>query len=252
MSEHAGSIDRGDGVQLAYRRIAGRAPGVVFLGGFNSDMTGSKAADLAAFCAEQGRGFLRFDYSGHGASGGVFAEGTIGRWLDDATLMLDRLSAGPMVLVGSSMGGWIALLLALRRPARVAGLVGIAAAPDFTTRIEAMLTPEARTEMERTGVWLRPGQYGDPFPIAGALLAEGRTHLLLDKPIPLDIPVRLLHGQRDPDVPWQHSLAIAERLAGTDVQVRLVKDGDHRLSTPSNLALLRQEVAALLGPSLIG
>ena len=247
MTEQAGSIDRGDSVQLAYRRIAGRTPGVVFLGGFNSDMTGSKAADLAAFCAEQGRAFLRFDYSGHGASGGEFAQGTIGRWLEDATLLLDRLSAGPVVLVGSSMGGWISLLLALRRPQRVAGLVGIAAAPDFTTRIEAMLPPEARAEMERTGVWQRPSQYGAPYPIARALLEEGRNHLLLDKPIPLEIPVRLLHGQQDPDVPWQHSLAIAERIVGADVQVRLVKDGDHRLSTPRDLALLRQEVAALLG-----
>ncbi len=247
MTEQAGSLDRGDGVQLAYRRIAGRTPGVVFLGGFNSDMTGSKAEDLAAFCAEQGRAFLRFDYSGHGASGGEFAQGTIGRWLEDATLLLDRLSAGPVVLVGSSMGGWIALLLALRRPQRVAGLVGIAAAPDFTTRIEAALSPEARAEMERTGVWLRPSQYGAPYPIARALLEDGRHHLLLDKPIPLEIPVRLLHGQQDPDVPWQHSLTIAERIAGSDVQVRLVKDGDHRLSTPRDLALLRQEVGALLG-----
>ena len=145
------------------------------------------------------------------------------------------------------MGGWISLLLALRRPQRVAGLVGIAAAPDFTTRIEAMLPPEARAEMERTGVWQRPSQYGAPYPIARALLEEGRNHLLLDKPIPLEIPVRLLHGQQDPDVPWQHSLAIAERIVGADVQVRLVKDGDHRLSTPRDLALLRQEVAALLG-----
>ena len=247
MSEVSGSIDRGDGVQLAYRLIAGRTPGVIFLGGFNSDMTGSKPADLAAFCAEQGHAFLRFDYSGHGASGGSFAEGTIGRWLDDATLMLDRLSAGPVVLVGSSMGGWIALLLALRRPQRVAALVGIAAAPDFTTRIDAMLPPQAREEMDRTGVWLRPSQYGAPFPIARALLEEGRRHLLLHQPIPLGIPVRLLHGQQDPDVPWQHSITVAERIAGPDVQVRLVKDGDHRLSTPRDLALLRQEVASLLG-----
>jgi pimeloyl-ACP methyl ester carboxylesterase len=130
----------------------------------------------------------------------------------------------------------------------VAGLVGIAAAPDFTTRIEAALTPEARAEMERSGVWLRPSQYGAPYPIARALLDEGRHHLMLHQPIPLTIPVRLLHGQQDPDVPWQHSLTIAERIAGPDVQVRLVKDGDHRLSTPGNLALLRQEVAGLLGP----
>ncbi len=245
--EQAGTLDRGDGVLLAYRHRAGATPGVVFLGGFNSDMTGSKAEDLSAFCAEQGRAFLRFDYSGHGASGGVFAEGTIGRWLDDATLMLDRLTAGPQVLVGSSMGGWLALLLALRRPGRVRGLVGVAAAPDFVTRIEAGLTAEARAEMDRTGVWLRPSQYGAPYPIARELVREGHDHLLLDKPIPLAMPVRLLHGQQDPDVPWQLALTIAARLESPDVQVRLVKDGDHRLSTPRDLALLRQEVAGLLG-----
>jgi pimeloyl-ACP methyl ester carboxylesterase len=245
MTEESGVLDIGDGVRLAYRRVAGAGPGVMFLGGFNSDMTGTKAEDLAAFCAEQGRAFLRFDYSGHGASGGRFVDGTIGGWLDDATLMLDRMTEGPQILVGSSMGGWISLLLSLRRPQRVAGLIGIAAAPDFTTRIEAALSAEARAEMERNGVWLRPSQYGEPYPIARRLLEEGREHLLLEKPIPLAIPVRLLHGQRDPDVPWQLSLTIAERIAGDDVQVHLVKDGDHRLSTPRDLALLRRTLAAL-------
>jgi pimeloyl-ACP methyl ester carboxylesterase len=246
MTEESGVFDIGDGVRLAYRRMAGAGPGVMFLGGFNSDMTGTKAEDLAAFCAEQGRAFLRFDYSGHGASGGRFVDGTIGGWLDDATLMLDRMTEGPQVLVGSSMGGWISLLLALRRPQRVAGLIGIAAAPDFTTRIEAALPAEARAEMARNGVWLRPSQYGEPYPIARRLLEEGREHLLLERPIPLAIPVRLLHGQRDPDVPWQLSLTIAERIAGDDVQVHLVKDGDHRLSTPRDLALLRRTLATLL------
>jgi pimeloyl-ACP methyl ester carboxylesterase len=132
-AEQAGRLDRGDGVELAWRRLPGRGPGVVFLGGFNSDMTGSKAEDLSAFCAAQGRAFLRFDYSGHGTSGGRFEDGTIGRWAADAAAVLDALTEGPQILVGSSMGGWIALLLALRRPGRVAGLVGIAAAPDFTT-----------------------------------------------------------------------------------------------------------------------
>lgn len=239
-------VTRPDGLKLAYRRQAGAGPGVVFLGGFNSDMTGSKAEDLAAFCAGQGRAFLRFDYSGHGASEGRFQDGTIGQWLDDATLMLDRLTEGPQVLVGSSMGGWLSLLLALRRPARVRGLVLIAAAPDFVLRIEEALSPAARAEMDRTGVWLRPSQYGDPYPIARRLLEEGKHHLLLHAPIPLRIPVRLLHGQRDPDVPWQLSLTIAEKLAGDDVQVLLVKDGDHRLSTPRDLALLRAAVAGLL------
>ena len=246
--EEGGRLDRGDGVGLAWRRRAGRGPGVVFLGGFNSDMTGTKAEALSAFCAETGRAFLRFDYSGHGASGGRFVDGTIGRWAADAACVLDALTEGPQVLVGSSMGGWIALLLAARlRPARVSGLIGIAAAPDFTRRIEEGLAPEARAAIARDGVWHRPSAYGDPYPITRALLEEGRDHLLLDAPIPLAIPVRLLHGQRDPDVPWTLSLTVAERIAGPDVQVTLVKDGDHRLSRPQDLLLLRRTLAGLLG-----
>nr|WP_255466886.1 alpha/beta hydrolase [Roseicella aquatilis] len=239
-------MDRGDGVELAWRRRAGRGPGVVFLGGFNSDMTGTKAEDLSAFCAERGQAFLRFDYSGHGASGGRFEEGTIGRWAADAEAVLETLTEGPQVLVGSSMGGWIALLLALRRPERLAGLIGIAAAPDFTARIEEALPPEVRAAIERDGVWHRPSQYGDPYPITRALLEDGRAHLLLHGPVPIATPVRLLHGQGDPDVPWDLSLRIAERVTGPDVQVMLVKDGDHRLSRPQDLALLRRTVAALL------
>ena len=246
MAEQAGTLDRA-GTALAYRRLAGRGPGVVFLGGFNSDMTGSKAEALAAHCAAEGRAFLRFDYAGHGASGGRFVDGTIGRWLDDATHMLDHLTEGPQLLVGSSMGGWLALLLALRRPRRVKALIGIAAAPDFTTRIEAALSEEARADLARDGVWYRPSQYGDAYPITAELLREGRAQLLMQRPIPLEIPVRLLHGQQDPDVPWALSLAIAERLVGTDVEVTLVKNGDHRLSTPADLALLRRTLGALLG-----
>lgn len=247
-AEESGRLDRGDGVELAWRRRAGRGPGIVFLGGFNSDMTGSKAEDLAAFCAATGRAFLRFDYSGHGASGGRFEDGTIGRWAADAASVLDALTTGPQVLVGSSMGGWIALLLAARlRPARVAGLVGIAAAPDFTRRMAEGLAPEARAAIARDGVWLRPSQYGEPYPITRALIEEGANHLLLDAAIPVTVPVRLLHGQEDPDVPWTLSLTIAERIAGPDVQVTLVKDGDHRLSRPADLALLRRTLGALLG-----
>ena len=245
-AEEAGRLDRGDGVELAWRRIAGRGPGVVFLGGFNSDMTGTKAEDLAAFCTARGRAFLRFDYSGHGASGGRFVDGTIGRWAEDAACVLDRLTEGPQILVGSSMGGWIALLLALRRPERVKALVGIAAAPDFTARISEELPPEGRAAIQRDGVWHRPSAYGDPYPITRALLEEGRNHLLLQGPVPLSIPIRLLHGQQDPDVPWELSLRIAKAITGPDVQVVLVKDGDHRLSRPQDLALLRRTLAALL------
>ena len=258
MSEAVGRLDRGDGVELAWRRRAGRAPGVVFLGGFNSDMTGSKAEDLSAFCAERGQAFLRFDYSGHGASGGKFAEGTIGRWAADAEAVLDALTEGPQVLIGSSMGGWISLLLALRRADgaeresqaqgwRLAGLIGIAAAPDFTARIEEALPPGPRAAIERDGVWHRPSAYGDPYPITRALLEDGRRHLLLHAPVPVTAPVRLLQGQQDADVPWDTALRIAAAVTGPDVQVTLVKDGDHRLSRPQDLALLRRTLAPLLG-----
>jgi hypothetical protein len=247
-AEETGRFDRGDGVELAWRRLRGRGPGVVFLGGFNSDMTGTKAEELSAFCAGEGRAFLRFDYSGHGASGGRFADGTIGRWLEDATFAFDRLTEGPQVLVGSSMGGWIALLLALRRPERVAALVGIAAAPDFTARIAEELPPDAREAIAREGVWHRPSEYGAPYPITRALLEDGERHMLLrgGGPIAISAPVRLLHGQRDPDVPWKLSLRVAEAVASEDAQVVLVKDGDHRLSRPRDLALLRHTLAALL------
>ncbi len=247
MTEEQGRLDRGDGVALAFRRVPGRGPGVVFLGGFNSDMTGGKAAALAAHCAARGRAFLRFDYSGHGESGGRFVDGTIGGWTAEAAHVLAALTAGPQILIGSSMGGWIALLLAQRLPARVAGLIGIAAAPDFVARIEAALTPEARAALATQGVWLRPSAYGDPYPIARALLEDGRRHLLLGGPIGIAAPVRLLHGQRDPDVPWQLSLEVAAKLAGEDVAVTLVKDGDHRLSRPQDLALLCRTLDALLG-----
>jgi pimeloyl-ACP methyl ester carboxylesterase len=243
-----GRIDRGDGVELAWARYEGRGPTVVFLPGFRSDMTGDKATALAAFCAERGQAMLRFDYSAHGASGGRFEDGTIGRWTDDAIAVIDRLTDGLLVLVGSSMGGWIALLAALARPDRVAALIGIAAAPDFTEALmwQAM-TVEQRNTLIRDGVLDRPSQYGEPYPITRALIEDGRTRLLLNAPIALDCPVRLLHGQDDPDVPWELALRIAERVTGRDVQVILVKDGDHRLSRPQDLALLRRTLAPFLG-----
>ncbi len=245
--QQVSETDRGDGVTLAWVRTPGRGPTAVFLPGFKSDMTGTKAMLTEAFCAEHGRGCLRLDYSGHGASGGVFTDGTIGRWTDDALALIDQLTEGPLVLVGSSMGGWIALLTALARPERVAGLIGIAAAPDFTEDLmwQAMM-PEERARLERDGVLHLPSQYGDPTPVTAALIADGRTRLLLDRPIPLHCPVRLLHGQRDPDVPWQTALRLAERLEADDVQATLIKDGDHRLSSRSDLALLRRALGDLL------
>lgn len=245
MKEEHGTIDRGDGIALAWRRIPGRGPGVVFLGGFNSDMTGTKAEYLAGWCEARGTPFLRFDYSGHGASGGRFVDGTIGRWAEDAARVVAALTDGLQVLVGSSMGGWIALLLARRMAVRA--LVGIAPAPDFTEDLMwADLTPEQRATIERDGLWHRPSEYGDPYPITRALIEDGRNHLLLRAPIALGAPLRILQGQQDPDVPWRHALRIAEAVTGGDVRIHLIKDGDHRLSRPQDLALLGETLAPLL------
>ncbi len=246
--EESGTLDRGDGTGVAWRRIAGGSPTAVFLPGFHSDMTGEKAATLAALCEAHGRACLRFDYSGHGQSGGRFEDGTIGRWTEDALAAIDRLSEGPLVLVGSSMGGWIALLAALARPQRTAAFVGIAAAPDFTEALiwQSMRFEDRETLMQR-GVLLVPSTHGEPMPLTRALIEDGRRHLLLDRPIPLDCPVRLLHGQGDADVPWEMALRIAERITGEDVRLVLVKDGDHRLSRPQDLALLRETIGPLLG-----
>ncbi len=235
------SLARGDGATIAYRRTrptaADRRPGVVFLGGFGSDMTGSKASALEAHCRSRGLGFLRFDYSGHGRSAGRFEDGTIGQWSADALVALDRLTDGPQILIGSSMGGWIMLNVALARPARVAGLIGIAAAPDFTEELFWRgLSTEERARLERDGVWY-PAEEGG-LPITRALVEDGRRHLRLLGPIPIDQPVRLLHGMNDTAVPWQISVRLASRLAGSDVAVTLVKNGDHRLSEPPDLARL--------------
>jgi pimeloyl-ACP methyl ester carboxylesterase len=243
-----GRLDRGDGVELAWTLQRGHAPTVVFLPGFRSDMNGDKATALAAFCAERDQALLRFDYSGHGASDGRFEDGTIGQWSRDALTIIDHLSEGPLVLVGSSMGGWIALLTALARKERITALIGIAAAPDFTEALmwQAMM-PAQRDTLMRDGILHVPSQYGDPTPITRALIEDGRNHLLMNRPISIDCPVRLLHGQCDPDVPWETALRIAERVTSQDVQVTLIKDGDHRLSRPQDLKLLCQTLAQLLG-----
>ncbi len=242
-----GRLDRGDGTHLAWIRQDGRGPTIVFLPGFRSDMTGDKATALAAFAAERGQAMLRFDYSGHGASEGAFLDGTIGQWASDALTAIDRLTEGPLILVGSSMGGWIALLTALARPDRVTALVGIAAAPDFTQRLMwDSMAPAERVTLVNEGVLHIPSQYGDPTPITRRLIEDGRDRLVLTAPIAFPGRVRLLHGQADPDVPWELALRIAERVTSDDVEIVLVKDGDHRLSRPRDLALLTRTVGALL------
>jgi len=244
-------LERPDGTAIAYHRVRPASPapgpGVIFCGGFKSDMTGTKAVALDAHCRAAGRAFLRFDYFGHGATGGDFEAGTIGRWTDDTVAALDALTEGPQVIVGSSMGGWIMLLAALQRRQRVAGLVGIAPAADFTQRLMWERLPESvRETLRRDGVWRRPSAYDDgPYAITAALIEEGRRHLLLDGEVPLHCPVRILQGMRDPDVPWRHALALVEALAGEDVVLTLVKDGDHRLSRPEDIDRLLRTVDEL-------
>ena len=205
-------------------------------------MTGGKAIALEAWCVETGRQFTRFDYQGHGASSGAFEEGTIGLWRADALAVLDELTEGPQVVVGSSMGGWIAFLLAIDRPDRVAGLVGIAPAVDFTQALMLpRLTDEAKRALEEEGVWYRPSEYDpEPYPITRQLIEEGANHLILDGSVHFDGPVRLIHGMLDDAVPWEHSLKIARAVSSTDVETIFVKDGEHRLSRDSDLARLRR------------
>jgi pimeloyl-ACP methyl ester carboxylesterase len=241
-------FQRADGAVIAYHRVSGVAPGVVFLTGYKSDMTGDKAVRLDSFCRARGRAFVRFDYYGHGASSGWFTEGTIGRWADDAVAVLDHLTEGPQVLVGSSLGGWIMLLAALRRPERIAGLLGISAAPDFTEDlISISLSKEQKAILARDGVVPVYSPYDpEPTPVTRLILEEGRNHLVLRDKIPLDCPVRLIHGMNDPDVPWQTSLRLAERLCSSDVEVVLVKAGAHRLSEAHDLDRLCGVLEALL------
>ena len=245
--EERGRLDR-EGVELAWIRQAGREPMVVFLPGFMSAMEGEKGTHLAGFCSRRGFALLRLDYSGHGASGGRFADGAIGQWAEDALAVIDREGGRRLMLVGSSMGGWIALLVAMRRPERVAGLLGIAAAPDFTENLMwAAMTAEEQARLLAEGQLTAPSANGEPLLITSRLIEDGRQHLVLRGPIPIACPVRLLHGQQDPDVPWETALRTAERITGDDVRVTLIKDGAHRLSRPQDLALLSSTLAGLLG-----
>jgi len=241
--------------RIAVRARAGGSPGLFWLGGFNSDMMGTKALALDAWAAEHGRACVRFDYSGHGESGGAFVEGTVGRWLEESVAVFEQFCRGPQVVIGSSMGGWMALLLAreiARRGvsgASLASLVLIAPAPDFT---EALMwngfSPEIRREIETRGVWLRPSQYGEPYPITRALIEAGRNHLLLGSAIDVGCPVRILQGAQDPDVPWQHAFALAHRLPSDDVVLTMIQDGDHRLSRPQDIARIIAAVAEISTP----
>lgn len=248
MSDAHSILTREDGATIGYRRRDGKLPCVVFLCGFNSDMSGAKAQALDAFCAAREQAFIRFDYFAHGVSSGDFADATVGRFLADTLAVIDKLAEGKLVLVGSSIGGWLMLLTALARPERIKALIGIGAAPDATEDLMWQRFPfDLREEIITKGAARVPSRYGEEgYLITRKLIEEARTHLVMRAPLAIDRPVRLLHGMMDPDVPYETSLALADRLSGNDVQVTLVKDGDHRLSRPADTDLLLSTLAPLL------
>lgn len=236
-------LDPGSGRRLAFRHRAGAGPTIVFLPGYKSDMEGGKATALDAWAEAQGRAMLRFDYAGCGLSEGEFDAQTLAGWRDDALAMIDRVE-GPVLLVGSSMGGWLMLLCALQRPDRIQALVGIAAAPDFT---DWGFTAEQKAQIGTAGRLEEPSPYDEaPYFTTRAFWESGEALKLLGGEIAIDCPVRLLHGLADPDVPWRISLTLMEKLRSTDVRATLVKDGDHRLSRPGDIALLVQTVEGLV------
>lgn len=241
--------------RIAIRAREGTSPGVFWLGGFKSDMKGTKAVALHEHAAKTGRACIRFDYSGHGESSEKFEDGTITKWLEDALAVLANRAKGPQIVVGSSMGGWMALLLAralaenpsLAKDAKLAGLILIAPAPDFTEELMwKNFSEEVKKEIEAKGQWQRPSAYGDdPYPITKALIEDGRKHLIMGKPVQVKCPVRILQGVLDPDVPWQHAMKLVSCLAQDDVTMTLVKDGDHRLSRPEDIERLLKTVDEL-------
>ncbi len=248
MSETAARLAQDGGEYLAWRRLEGRGPCVVWLGGFRSDMAGTKAQALADWAEAEGRAFLRFDYFGHGESSGDFAQGSISRWRQDALTVIDRLTDGPLVLVGSSMGGWLSLLAAVARPRRVQALVLVAPAPDFTEALmKPAFSPEALAALERDGVWMEASDY-DPvgYPITRLLIDDGARWSVLPGPLGFAGPVRILQGARDESVPWTHAHELVDAIESPDLVFTLIKDGDHRLSRPQDLARLIAAVAEVV------
>ena len=239
--------------RIAYRWRRGKEPALLWLSGFLSDMNSTKATAVADWAAEQGRAMMRFDYSGHGLSGGDLLDATIGDWLEESIAMWELMGEGPRLVIGSSMGGWIALLLARHlvragRSHELAGLVLIAPAFDMTEMLMwRQLPQEAKEEIARAGVTYVPSAYADPYPITKHLIEEGRSHVLEGAPFDPGCPVRILQGMRDPDVPWRHALSLVDLLAGADVELTLIKNGDHRLSTPQDVLRLTATIATLSG-----
>lgn len=236
-----------DGSTLAYQKIPGRSPGILFLGGFRSDMLGTKASYLANVCREKGQAFLCFDYAGHGLSSGHFTENTIGDWKQNALTVFDQLTEGSQILIGSSMGGWLMFLLARERMNRLQGLVGIAAAPDFTSDIKDTLSEEHRKSLDTLGVCYMQNEWdGEMYPISQKFLNDGHQHHILSQPLTLSCPLRLLHGTRDEVVSWQKSLKLLECIESDDAHLTLIKEGDHRLSNELQLRLIAKTAFDLI------
>jgi len=232
-------LSRPDGQSLAFHHTAGFSPGVIFCSGFMSDMEGTKAIALEKAMTGLNRSYTRFDYLGHGQSTGYFEDGTISRWTDDAVAILDDCTAGPQIVVGSSMGGWIGLRMAELRPERIIGFVGIAAAPDFTARMWSDMPEAGKKDIEERGKWEQPSEYSDePYIITKKLIDDGPRNFMLDRPIDVTCPVHLLQGMKDDSVPWETALKIQDALVSNDVIVSLIKEGDHRLSEPEDITRL--------------
>ena len=233
---------------IAYEHLPGSSPGILFCSGFRSDMNGNKARALSEHCNNRGWACTRFDYRGHGASGTDFADCGIGDWIDDAVDVLDHQTSGPQIVIGSSMGLWMTLQMTLQRPDRVAAIVGIAGAPDFTEElIWQKLDSQTRDLLQKGGTWMRPSRYddGEPYPISQLLIESGRTHLVTGSTININCPVRLLHGTADADVPWHCSLKVLEQLSSSDATLTLIKDADHRLSAPVEIEMILSTVDRL-------
>ena len=247
-------VNNPQGDRLVYKLQDGRSPCVVFLSGYRSNMAGTKAQYLTDWCRSEGLAMLRLDYSGHGASGGCFEAGSISKWTRDALVVIDAATTAPLLLVGSSMGGWIMLKVALALGQRVRALIGIAAAPDFTRRLLCdELTQDQCAVLERDGRIVMDSEY-DPegYPLTRIFMEDGEKNLLLDRSIEIDCPVRLLHGMQDQAVPWETTIRLSQALAGNDVRVHLIKDGDHRLSEPRHLALLGDTISDTVGLLTLG
>jgi pimeloyl-ACP methyl ester carboxylesterase len=238
-------LNTAHGTEIAYDRSLGKGPGVIYLGGFRSNMDGTKALYLQNLCESLDLSFVRFDYRGHGASSGRFEDGSLSIWLADSLAVLDQLTEGPQIVVGSSMGAWLMIELALLRLTRLKALVGIAAAPDFTDDF-SRLNAQQKQELDSQGFFNWPSSDGSPYTITRAFIDDSHQHRILDKPLPILCPVRLLHGTADESVPWQQSLKLAEQLQSADVELTLLKDANHRLSSDKALARLAEVMISLV------